>query len=176
MKPIFFLTAAAFITGSAAFAGLTVESIAADLQAQGFSRIEITQGRSQIKAEATRGGERVDTVYDAATGDVIRSETRLGSSDDNRGSGVSIRSRDRDFVRDSADDGAGDSRDDRDSGSRGNRNRNDSDDSDRSDDSDHNDSDHNDSDRNDDSDRGDDNGGDHDNGDDHDNGGDTDND
>lgn len=102
MKSKFILTAALMVSGSMAFAGMTAEQIAADLQAQGYTRIAIKQGPSQIKAEAMRGTERLETVYDAASGDVLKSSVRGISADDHTDTGVSVRSRDRDFVRTAA--------------------------------------------------------------------------
>ena len=46
-----------------------------DLQAQGFTHIEITVGVTQAKVEASNGTTKVETVYDLATGDIVKTET-----------------------------------------------------------------------------------------------------
>jgi|GEM_PF-2063697 len=142
MKPIFFLTAAFAISSNMAFAAVTAESIAADLKAQGYTRVEIQQSATRFKAEAFRGSEKLEAIYDANTGDVLKTEIYNNWSDD----------ADDDHSDDDSDD---DDSDDDDS---------DDDDSD-DDDSDDDDSDDSDSDDSDDSDNGDHDGGDHDGGD-----------
>ena len=82
MKPIFFLTAAFAISSNMAFAAVTAESIAADLKAQGYTRVEIQQSATRIKAEAFRGSEKLEAIYDASTGDVLKTETYVDGSDD----------------------------------------------------------------------------------------------
>ena len=96
MKPIFFLTAAFAISSNMAFAAVTAESIAADLQAKGFTRIEIQQSANQFKAEAFRGTEKFEAIYDASTGDVLKTESYNDDSndstddaDDDHGNGTS---------------------------------------------------------------------------------------
>ena len=82
MKPMIFLTAALAMASNMAFAAVTVDSIAADLKAQGYTRIEIQQRATGFKAEAYRGGEKFEAVYDATTGDVLTTSTRANGSDD----------------------------------------------------------------------------------------------
>lgn len=98
MKPIFFMTAALLMSSHMGVAAVTAESIAADLKAQGFTRVEIKQGDSQIKAEALRGTEKLEAIYDAATGDVLKASTYGIGADESRETGVSIRDADGDFV------------------------------------------------------------------------------
>ncbi|NEX47876.1 PepSY domain-containing protein [Pseudotabrizicola algicola] len=94
---------------------LTVEQAVADLQAAGYTRIEVKRGLSQMKLEAFRGGEKLELVLDRATGAVLKREAEAVRPGENTMPGVSIRERNRDFVRVRADgaaddDGAGDDR------------------------------------------------------------------
>ncbi|MGJ8602950.1 MAG: hypothetical protein ACSHXH_02410 [Marivita sp.] len=136
------------------------DQLVSDLQAQGFTRIEVKNGLTQTKVEAVRGTEKVETVFDRATGAVIEQEIERVDSDDDTAPGVSIRDRNRDF----ADAGRSDDDDDDDDDRRGGRDdddddddhrggRDDDDDDDRDDDrDDDDDDDDNDSDDNDDDD------------------------
>jgi hypothetical protein len=76
-------TAAVAIAASVAFAQSATDQIVSQLQAQGFTRIEIKQGPTQIKVEAIRGNTKVEYIYDTSTGELIKSEIeRVGAGDD----------------------------------------------------------------------------------------------
>ena len=64
-----------------------VESIVAQYQSEGFTRIEVDTGPRQIKVEATRDGRELEVVYDAATGAILYQawERDRGRSDDRPG-------------------------------------------------------------------------------------------
>lgn len=94
----------------------STDDIVRDLQAQGYTRIEIKNGATQTKVEAIRGTEKVETVFDRATGDVIKQEVETVDSGDDTRPGVEIRTRDRDFV-----DGSGSDDDDDDDDRRSGR-------------------------------------------------------
>lgn len=95
------LTLAAFLAfaGGAASAEINVDSIVADYQAQGYSRIEVVNGLTQTKLEAIRGTEKLEVVLDRATGAVLKSETETVGAFENTQPGISVRDRNRDFVR-----------------------------------------------------------------------------
>ncbi len=78
---------------------LTVEQAVADLQAAGYTRIEVKRGLSQMKVEAIRGSEKLELVLDRATGAVLKREAEAVRAGENTAAGVSIRDRGRDFVR-----------------------------------------------------------------------------
>jgi hypothetical protein len=92
-----------------------VDALVADLEAQGFEYIEVKQGPTQIKVEAIRGDQKVETVYDAASGEVLKQEVEHAGDDAGR-SGVSVRSRDDDFADDGGDGSRGHDDDDDDDG------------------------------------------------------------
>lgn len=109
------LTAALLFAGNAAMA-FTTESVVNDLTGQGYTRIEVRNGLTQTKVEAIRGTEKLEVVYDRASGAVLKSETERVEADDDTTPGISIRERNRDFVRvsssndDSSDDDDDDNR------------------------------------------------------------------
>ncbi|WP_157791995.1 PepSY domain-containing protein [Pseudorhodobacter sp. MZDSW-24AT] len=93
---------------------LTAEQAIADLQAAGYSRVEVKRGLSQMKVEAIRGTEKLELVLDRATGAVLKREQETVRPGETTTPGVSIRDRNRDFVR-----GGSASEDDDDNGRRG---------------------------------------------------------
>ena len=102
--------AALLLSGSAAFA-LTSQEVVDQMTAAGFTRVEVQTGPTQIKVEAFRGTEKVETVFDAATGVVLKREIELADAGDDISPGVEIRTRDKDFL-DSEDRSDDDSTDD----------------------------------------------------------------
>ena len=114
MNRFYALTAAMIFTGSMAAAAVTADALVQDLQAQGYSHIEIKTGLTQIKAEASNGTTTFEAIYDIATGQLLKSETGTVGVFDDTTPGVELSDRNRDFVRiASADDnGSGDAGDD----------------------------------------------------------------
>lgn len=98
MKRTLLLTVAMIFAGSVASA-LTPDEVVADFQEQGYTRIEVTVGPTQIKVEAIKGDEKVETIYDAETGSVLKSETEAIDAGEDTTPGVELRERRRDFVR-----------------------------------------------------------------------------
>jgi hypothetical protein len=111
MKTIM-LTTALVIWGGASMAVVTTDALVSDLQAQGYSWIEVKQGPTQIKVEAVKGSVKVETIYDIATGAVIESETERASVAEQGRTGVEVQTRDRDFEDGRDDDSGDDDRDD----------------------------------------------------------------
>lgn len=124
-KTVAALALGLMLSGQMAMA-LTKDDVVADLQSAGYTRVEVRVGPTQIKVEAIRGTEKLETVYDAATGAILKTQVRAVGADDNTTPGVTVRERGRDFVRadqgsDGNDhngkgDGRGDSSDDSDHG------------------------------------------------------------
>lgn len=102
---LFTLTAAALtlVAGAAAASPLT-DLLVAAWQAQGYDRIEIETGPTQIKVEAIRGTQKAEVIYDAATGAILRQEFERVDSDDNTRPGVFFDRDDDDFTHDAGDD------------------------------------------------------------------------
>ena len=93
----FLLAAAALLAGPALAQGIT-DQVVAGLQAQGFTRIEVKEGPSQVKVEAIRGDTEVEYVYDLATGALLSQETGRVDAGDDTAPGVEYDTEDRDFV------------------------------------------------------------------------------
>ncbi|PTE18836.1 PepSY domain-containing protein [Phaeovulum veldkampii] len=66
------------LAATAAQADDRADQLARDLAGQGFSQIEVETADGRIKAEAKRAGQTLELVYDAATGELLRSETGRG--------------------------------------------------------------------------------------------------
>jgi hypothetical protein len=97
-KTILTLAFGLMLSGQGAFA-LTADEVVNDLRDQGYTRTEVRVGPSQIKVEAIRGTEKLEVIYDKTTGAVLKSEVATVRFGDNTTPGVSIRDRNRDFVR-----------------------------------------------------------------------------
>jgi hypothetical protein len=167
MKRLMLLSTALIFSASVSMAAVSPEDLVAAYQAKGYTNIEVKTGLTQIKVEAVKGVQKVEVIYDAATGEILTQE--FGRSDrDERGTKVEISNEDRDFLGDEDqgddsdndqgddDDDAGD--DDHDNSGSGSH---DDDDDDDDHDGDDNDNDDNDGDDDDDGDDHDDDDGDH---------------
>jgi hypothetical protein len=104
--------AATLILSGTAQAQSFADRLVSQFSEQGFTRMEVKNGPTQTKVEAIRGNQKVEVVYDQATGSIIKQESQRVRSGDDRSAGVEIRDRDSDFVDDR--DGAGRADDDTD--------------------------------------------------------------
>jgi hypothetical protein len=138
----------ALAQGAAAQTVSTADQIIADLQAQGYTRIEIDEGTARIEVEAISGMTEFEARYDATTGSVIWERISRVDSDDDTTPGV-FRERDDSLDRVDLEADRGDDDDDDDDGD---RNDDDDDDDDDDHDSDDDNDDDSDDDNNDDSD------------------------
>lgn len=98
-------TALAFMAGAAA-AEAPIGQVVSSLRAQGFTQIEVTTGPTQVKVEASDGGQMVEYVYDRFTGQVLTQEVRPDDEAVGKSRGVEINTSDEDFV-DGGDSGSG---------------------------------------------------------------------
>lgn len=112
MKRSLMMTAALIFAGSMSFAAINTDTIATDLQAQGYTRVEIKKGISQVKVEAIRGTEKLEVIYDIETGAILKREVETVRPGENTAPGVSVRERNRDFVRGRSNDDDDDDSDD----------------------------------------------------------------
>jgi len=103
-KTLFPLTTAALLMGSVAIADPFAEAVVKNLQDLGYDYIEVKRGQSQLKAEAVRGDQKLEVVYDLATGQIISREDEWADDDYVGRSGVEIRTENRDFLDDDDDD------------------------------------------------------------------------
>lgn len=105
-KPLL-MSAAMILTGSMAQAQINPQALADSYVAQGYSRVEVTVGPNDIKVEAIQGMTEVEVIYDRATGAILARESGRASLRDMLSTGVEVRERNRDALRDD-DDAEGD--------------------------------------------------------------------
>jgi hypothetical protein len=87
------------LIASAANAQSIEDQVIMELTEQGYSRIEVKTGPSQIKVEAILNDRELEVVYDKKTGAILKQEVNAVSSYDDTVPGIERRTRDRDFVR-----------------------------------------------------------------------------
>lgn len=92
---------AAIVTLSAqmAAAAITSDDVIATYQADGYTRIEVKVGLTQLKVEAIKDDVKVETIYDIETGDILKTETEAVEPGEDTAPRISVRERNRDFLR-----------------------------------------------------------------------------
>ena len=138
MKTYFLpLAVSATLLGSAALADAFVDGVVNNLRDLGYEYIEVTRGVTQAKAEAVRGTQKIEVIYDLATGRILKQEYETAGPGYLGRTGVEIDVERRDFLDDDDDDGSRSGRDDNDDdddddddGSRSSSGRDDNDDDD----------------------------------------------
>ena len=113
MKKILLASVATLaLSAGTAMASSFTDQIVAGLQSQGFARIEILEGTTQVKVEAIRGTTKLELIYDLATGAVLKQETATIDGTEDVTPGVEIETEDGDFITVSDEDLDGDAPDD----------------------------------------------------------------
>lgn len=106
MKRLMLLTAAFAFSAKMAMA-LTATDLVAAYQAEGFTRIEVTTGLTQIKVEAVKGKTKLEVIYDSTSGVILKKDSGWAGRPD-RTPGVEMLTSTDDFWRGAGhDDGAG---------------------------------------------------------------------
>jgi hypothetical protein len=123
MNRIFLLTTAMIIAGNIAHAEMSTTAVADDYVAQGYSKVEVQRGQTQIQVEAVRGTEKITVIYDIASGNVLSTQSRLAPLQEQSERGVQIRSGAQDFSQANDNDHGGN--DDNQNGNDGDRGGND---------------------------------------------------
>lgn len=91
--------ATAFALSSAAVqADQFTDAVLAKFQARDFDFIEIKEGRTQLKVEAIRGTQKLEVIYDRATGAILKQEQERADADEIGRVGVAFDRRNRDFL------------------------------------------------------------------------------
>lgn len=111
-KTLFSATALLLLSASYAPAAITGQDIAAQYQSAGYTTVEVKVGPTQAKVEAIKDGIKLETVYDLATGEVLKSETETVDADEDVSPKVEVRNTDDDFTKDDSDDDGDDEDDD----------------------------------------------------------------
>lgn len=83
-----------------AFAQSIADQVISQLSDQGYTRIEVKNGPSQIKVEAVRGNRELEIIYDRRTGAILKQEVNAVRAGDDTRPGIQVRNEDRDFLRD----------------------------------------------------------------------------
>ncbi len=113
MKPTLAALAALAVSAHMAQADVSTDGIAADLQANGFTNVEIKVGPTQVKAEGYNpDGTKIEVVYDRATGKIQKQEMSRTRAGYDMTQGVSVRQQSEDFYDGSDDDHMDDHGDD----------------------------------------------------------------
>ena len=107
MKRLMLLSTALIFSAAMSLAAITANDLVTAYQAQGYTRIEVKTGLTQIKVEAVKGNAKVEVIYDAATGAILSEESGRASRDE-RGTGVELSTENNDFLDDGQGDDSGD--------------------------------------------------------------------
>jgi hypothetical protein len=140
MKRLLLTTAAFAFAATMATAAINTDDLVADFQAEGYTRVEVKVGLSQIKVEAIKGEVKREVIYDIESGAILKDETETVEADDDTAPGVEIKNVDKDFV-DGDDEQDDDDDDDDDDGDDGEDEDDDNDDDDEGDEDDSDDED-----------------------------------
>jgi hypothetical protein len=113
MKGKLLMTTATAVLWAGMALALTADEVVQDFQDQGFTSIEVEEGPTQIKVEASTGpgSDRVEAIYDKETGAEVSREVYPGEGGE-VDPGVDVDQRDRDFSGSGSDDGDDDDDDD----------------------------------------------------------------
>lgn len=143
MHIIILAAATTLALASAARADGFADRIAQTYRAEGYTAIEIETGSRYVEVEAIRGDRRIEVLYDATTGAILRQHFRAAGHGDDIRPGIRIRHDDDRWDDDRWDDDR-DDRDDRRDDDRDDRDHRDDDHDDRDGDRDDDDDDHDD--------------------------------
>ena len=106
-------TALIALTTAPVFAQSFSQQVINDFEGNGFTRVEITAGPTQLKAEGYRGGEKTEVIYSLETGEILSLETEAtDDEDDDTEPGIEFYNEDEDFIDDEEDDEDEDDEDD----------------------------------------------------------------
>ena len=75
------------------------DQIIGNLTDLGYTRIEIDTGITQTKVEAIRGTQKLEVVYDRATGSILKEEREAVEASDDTAPGIEIDQEDEDFLK-----------------------------------------------------------------------------
>ncbi|MGV6811965.1 MAG: PepSY domain-containing protein [Brevirhabdus sp.] len=96
------ISAAAF--GTLAYADQFTDMIVSDLQSNGYEYVELKVGPTQVKAEAVKGDEKIEVIYDRETGEILSQEVDRADADEIGRTGVEIKNTNEDFADEQDDD------------------------------------------------------------------------
>ena len=80
MNRIAIIAAAFAMTASMGLAQSVSDSVVADLQAQGYTNIEVKTRANSVKIEGVKDGQKIEITLDKSTGAIIKQETESADS------------------------------------------------------------------------------------------------
>lgn len=92
------MSAALALMGTTASAAISTDDVIQSLSAQGFTRVEVKRGLTQVKVKAIRGDQKLDLVLDALSGKVLQQAMVPTMFLDNKTPGFFVSERRRDFL------------------------------------------------------------------------------
>ena len=92
------MSAALALMGSTSVAAVSTDDVIQSLSAQGFTRVEIKRGLTQVKVKAIRGDQKLDLVLDALSGKILKQNMAQALFFDNKTPGFFVSERRRDFL------------------------------------------------------------------------------
>ncbi len=78
-------------TSLAEAAAVTPQQLAAQYQAEGYTRIEVDYSQTRAEVEAIKDGVKREVLYDLATGQILKQETERVVGDDDTTPGIFLR-------------------------------------------------------------------------------------
>lgn len=97
MKKLLLSAAFSLVAGSA-LAAVTAQQLVSAYQSEGFTAIEVVTGATQIKVEAVRNGTKLEVIYDAASGAIVKQEQRPARARDANDSSIEVSTTTVDFT------------------------------------------------------------------------------
>lgn len=98
MQKTLTLATAFALWGAAVNADSFTDAVLAKFQDRDFDYIEIKEGLTQVKVEAIRGNQKLEVIYDRATGTILKQEQERADADEIGRSGIEFDRRNRDFL------------------------------------------------------------------------------
>ena len=98
MQKTLTLATAFSLWGAAVNADGFTDAVLAKFQDRDFDYIEIKEGLTQVKVEAIRGNQKLEVIYDRATGTILKQEQERADADEIGRSGIEFDRRNRDFL------------------------------------------------------------------------------
>ena len=92
------MSAAFVLMGTALSAAVSTDVVVQSLSDQGFTRVEVKRGLTQVKVKAIRGDEKLDLVLDGLTGRILKQTMARTMFLDNKTPGFFVSERQRDFL------------------------------------------------------------------------------
>lgn len=90
--------AAVVLSGTAALSQSFEDKVVSMMRDLGYTFVEVKRGPTQLKAEGVKGTEKLEVIYDLATGRILKREQERADADEIGRVGFQFDVRDRDFL------------------------------------------------------------------------------